>query len=108
MSKLIQMPLKDGNIIIEVETPEDEIIPVSKTGERIIKEVKQSFEKIEDVIVDTCGVLTGSLKKLAEKEAALETATLEFGFQLTGEGKLFMVKTATQGSIKVSLNLKLK
>lgn len=108
MSQLIQMPCQDGTIIIEVETPENEVIPVSKSGERVVKEIKESFEKIESVIVSSCTVLTGALKNLAAKEPALEKASLEFGLQLTAEGNIYLVKTAAQGSIKVSLDLKLK
>ena len=108
MSKLIQMPYQDGSIIVEVETTEGEIVPVGKTGERIAKTVEQAFEKVEDVIVNSCTVLTGALKKLAEKEPTLESASLECGFQFSGEGNIYMVKTAAQGSIKVTMNLKLK
>lgn len=109
MSKLIEMPCKDGSIIVEVETTEGEIVPVKKkTGERLVEKVEQAFDKVESVIVNSCAVLTNALKNLAEKEPTLETATLEFGFQLTGEGNIYMVKTAAQGSIRVSMNLKLK
>lgn len=109
MSKLIQMPCKDGTIIVEVETIESEIVPVKKkTGERIIEKVEQAFDKVEDVLMNNCIVLTNALKNLAEKEPNLESATMELGFQLTGEGNIYMVKTAAQGSIKILLNLKLK
>ena len=107
MSKLIQMPYQDGSIVVEVETTEGEIIPVSRTGERLIKEAQEAFDKVEGVIVDSCTLLTGALKRLAEKEPTLESASVECGFQFTGEGNLYLVKTAAEGSIKVTLNLKL-
>jgi hypothetical protein len=102
------MPTKEGSIIVEVETTEDEIIPVSKIGERIIKEAKEAFEGVESAIIDTGSKLSRALKNLAEKEPSLESASLEFGLQFTGEGNIYLVKTAAQGSIKVSINLKLK
>ncbi|UCE05852.1 MAG: hypothetical protein JSW07_20050 [bacterium] len=108
MSKLIKMPSEDGSIIVEVETTEGEIIPVSKKGERIIEEAKEAFEKVENVIISTGSKLSRALKNLAEKEPSLESASLEFGLQFSGEGNIYLVKTAAQGSIKVSINLKLK
>ena len=108
MSKLIKMPTKEGSIIVEVETAEGEIIPVSKTGERVIEEANEAFEKVESAIIDTGSKLSRALKNLAEKEPSLESASLEFGLQFTGEGNIYLVKTAAQGSIKVSINLKLK
>lgn len=107
MSKLIQLPSQFGPIIVEVETTEDEIVPVGKMGERVISEAKEAFEKVEEVIVNTTLVMTSTLKKLAAKEPALETAALEYGFQFTGEGSIYMVKVAAEASIKVSINLKL-
>ncbi len=108
MSKLIKMPSKEGSIIVEVETTEDEIIPVTKIGERIIEEAKEAFEGVESAIIDIGSKLSRALKNLAEKEPSLESASLEFGIQFTGEGNVYVVKTAAQGSIKVSINLKLK
>ena len=108
MSKLIKMPSEDGSIVVEVETAEGEIIQVSKTGERIIEEAKEAFERVESAIIDTGSKLSRALKNLAEKEPSLESASLEFGLQFTGEGNIYLVKTAAQGSIKVSINLKLK
>lgn len=108
MSKLIQMPYQGGSIVVEVETAEGEIVPVSKAGERLVTEAKEAFDKVEGVIVDSCAVLTGALKRLSEKEPTLESASVECGFQFTGEGNIYMVKTAAEGSIKVTLNLKLK
>jgi len=93
---------------VEVETAEGEIIPVSKTGERVIEEANEAFEKVESGIIDTGSKLSRALKNLAEKEASLQSASLEFGLQFTGEGNIYLVKTAAQGSIKVSINLKLK
>ena len=107
MSKLIQMQSQYGPIIVEVETTEDEIIPVNKAGERIINEAKEAFDKVEDVIVNSCLVMTGALKKLAEKEPTLKTASLEYGFQFTGEGNIYMVKVAAESSIMVKIDLKL-
>jgi hypothetical protein len=51
-------------------------------------------------------VLIGALQELAAQEKALERATLEFGLQFSGEGKVFVVKATAQASIKVSLSLK--
>ena len=108
MSKLIKMPSKDGSIIVEVETTEDEIIPVSRKGERLIEEVEEAFERVESAIINTGSKLSRALKKLAEEEASLDSASLEFGIQFTGEGNIYLVKTAAQGSIKVSINLRLR
>lgn len=108
MSKLIQMPCNNGVIIVEVETTEDEIVPVSKTGELIVKEVGKSFESIENILVDSCSIMLNAIKKVASKEPTLEKAAVEFGFQLNGEGNIYLVKTAAKGSIKVTLNLILK
>ncbi len=107
MSKLIEMPGKKGNITVEVETPEGEIVPVGKKGEWLAEKVEQNFDKVKEVILNSCDVLTGALKDLAEKESALESASLEFGIKFTGEGKAFLVKTAAEGSIRVSIALKL-
>ena len=107
MSKLIKMPSEDGSIIVEVET-EDEIIQTGNEGERLIQEVGEAFERVESAIINTGSKLSRALKKLAEKEPSLESASLEFGIQLTGEGNIYLVKTAAQGSIKVSINLRLK
>jgi hypothetical protein len=107
MSKLIKMPCGDSNIVIEVETPED-IIETSKTGQRIIDSVPQAFETVENVLTAGCTVLTGALKKLAEQEESLEKATFDFGLQFTAEGNVFLVKSAAQASIKVSLVMKMR
>ena len=107
MSKLIKMPCGENNIVIEVETPEG-IIETSKTGERIIESVPQAFESVKNVLTEGCSVLTGAIKKFAEQENSLETATLDFGLQFTAEGNVFLVKTAAQASIKVSLVMKLQ
>ena len=90
MSKLIEMPSEKETILVEVETTEDEIVPVSRTGERITQKVEQAFEKVEDIITDSCTVLTHALKKLAEKEPALESASLEFGLQFSGSGQAYI------------------
>ena len=108
MSKLIKMPSEDGSIIVEVETTEDEIIPVSRKGERLIEEAEEAFEKVESAIINTGSKLSRALKKLAEEEPSLDSASLEFGIQFTGEGNIYLVKTAAQGSIKVSINLRLR
>lgn len=108
MSKLVRMPHRNGSIIIEVETPENEIIQVSKTGEWIIANAKESFEKVENVISDGCSILSKALKNLAEKDPALESASLEFGIQFTAEGNAYVVKSAANGAIKVLVNLKLR
>jgi hypothetical protein len=107
MSKLIKMPSADGSVIIEVETSENEIVPVGKKGERVIEEAKEAFETVENAIISTGSKLSHALRNLAQKEPSLESASLEFGLQFTGEGNIYLVKTAVQGSIKVSINLRL-
>lgn len=108
MSKLIKMPCGEGNIVIEVETPEDIIQTSRTTGERVIKSVTQAFESVENVLTAGCTVLTAAMKRLAEREKNLEKATLDFGLQFTAEGNVYLVKTAAQASIKVSLVMKLQ
>lgn len=108
MSKLVKIPYKDGHILVEVETAEGEIVPVGKKGERIVEQAKESLEKAENIIINGCALLSGSLKKLAEKDPLLESASMEFSLQFTAEGNAYIVKTSAQGSIKVSINLRLK
>ncbi|MBD3386514.1 hypothetical protein GF407_16540 [candidate division KSB1 bacterium] len=108
MSKLIKMPTEEGSIIVEVESPGDELVKVSRSGERIIEETGEAFEKVESAIVETGSRLSRALKKFAETEPTLESASLEFGLQFTGEGNIFLVKTAVTGTIKVTLSLGLK
>ena len=91
MPKLIEMPHNDGAILVEFDTADDGITSVSKIGEIIIKQIENKFDKVEDVIVNGGSILVNAVKKLAEQESKVDSATIEFGLNFTADGNAYII-----------------
>lgn len=109
------MPYQDGStVIVAVEIPEmlarEEI---SKTGalDGLLgapAKVDQSFGIVSDMIFKCAKPIVESFSRLAEEGMAPKRACAEFGLSFNGKGSVYLVETAMEGSIKVSLEWELE
>jgi inner membrane protein involved in colicin E2 resistance len=98
MSRLIKIKCDDIDIWMEVE---EEInyerglqkVSVSETMEK----VACSFENISE-----------TFKNKIDKDLAPDKIELEFGLKVSGEGNIYVVKSAAEASLKITAEWKIK
>ena len=99
MPRLLELDAPGGTILVEVPAVEGEVSAVSRTGEVV--------EKIAKSMGEVLGVVASVARGFHEaiKDAPVESAQLEFGMQFTVSGRLYVVETAAQSAIKVTLSV---
>jgi hypothetical protein len=110
MKKLIEMPYKDGNVIVAVEVPveaaHDEIRNVSRKSYfddlTSPHKVEQDFGVIADMIFKCCKPIIESFERLGTERTPPKRATVEFGLSFNYKGNIYVVTTSMEGSINIS------
>jgi hypothetical protein len=94
---LLELDTPSGTILVEIPVAEGEVSAVSRTGEVV--------EKIAKSMGEVLGVVAGIAHGFhdAIKDSPVESAQLEFGLQFSVSGRLYVVETAAQSAIKVTL-----
>jgi hypothetical protein len=108
MTNLMQINCGDTEIWIEAE---GEIIP-KKKARRVsvsesMKKTMLSYEEISNTINAYCTSLVGTFKGF-QAEYAPDRIKAEFGLKLSGEGNVYVVKSAAEGSLKITAEWELK
>jgi len=102
MVKLIKMRCDDTEIWVEVEEEvSTEIEPQRVSMAEPMEKTVHSFEKISDTIRAYCTSLVETFKGLDEKLAP-DRIRAEFGLKISGEGNVFVVKSAVEASLRVT------
>jgi len=100
MPKLLELESPVGPVLFQIPAQSGEVAAIGKTGEIV--------EKIAESMGDVLGVVSGVARgfSAALVGSPVESAELEFGLQFTAKGKLYVVETEAQGSIRVKLTVK--
>ncbi len=93
--------LQDGNLV-EVEASPSEPQQISS---RQVKQVKETIENIDSVLVAVCQPVVASWKQL-NQEVNVEKAEVELGLSFEGEGNIYITKAKAGANITVRLTLK--
>ena len=108
MVNLIQLKCDDAEVWIEAEEQvvsekRPQRVSVSESMERTIL----SFEKISDTIRAYCTSLVRTFKGF-KTEYAPDRIKAEFGLKVSGEGNVYVVKSAAEGSLKITAEWEMK
>jgi hypothetical protein len=99
MTKLLELDIPGGTVLVEVPGTGDEVSAVSRAGDIV--------EKITQSVGEALGVVGGIAQGFhdAIKDTPVESAQLEFGLQFTVKGRLYVVDAETAAAIKVTLSV---
>lgn len=99
MVKLLELDSEVGPVLFEVPASPGEVVPVGRASEAV--------EKIAASMGDVLGLVSGVARGFAAAiaDSPADSAQLEFGLQFTAKGKLYVVETEGQASIKVTLTI---
>jgi Trypsin-co-occurring domain 1 len=100
MPKLLELNSPVGPVLFQVPAQPGEVAAIGRTGE-IVEKIAASMGEVLGIV---SGVAEGFSAALAG--SPVESAELEFGLQFTAKGKLYIVETEAQGSIRVQLTVK--
>lgn len=108
MVNLIRLKCDDAEVWIEAEElvvkeKRPQRVSVSETMERTIL----SFEKITDTLSAYCTSLVRTFKGF-KTEHAPDRIKAEFGLKVSGEGNVYVVKSAAEGSLKITAEWEMK
>jgi Trypsin-co-occurring domain 1 len=95
--RLLELNASGGTILVEIPVADGEVSPVSKTGE-VVEKIAKSMGEVLGVVA---GIASGFHDAI--KDAPVESAQLEFGLQFSVSGRLYVVETAAESAIKVTL-----
>ena len=97
MAILMQFDSKDAPILIDVTPPGGGVQPAGAT-ETVIKHAQSAF----DDALRMAGSVARSFQAMLQ-EYGLQQAELEFGFQFTGKGTIYIVQSEAQAALKVKV-----
>jgi Trypsin-co-occurring domain 1 len=104
-SKLVEVKTASGGtILMQISKAEGGIRPATSLDDAIDKveaTVQQGLKQLADIGRD----FVSTLSTVGDK---LETAELELGLSVTGKGKLFVVESEAEASLKAKLVYKFK
>ena len=98
-TKLIE--LEDG-ILVEVETTEDEVKPISGG---LAQKVDKTVDKIKPIMLKLCRPIIETWKEL-NKEGSIDEIEVQLGLSFEGEGNLYVTKTKAGANLSVKFVLK--
>lgn len=108
MVNLIKVKIDETEVWIETdgeaaeaEAPE-RVSVIGKAIEKVIP-----FEKVSDTIRAYCTSLVKTFKEL-EPEHAPDRISAEFGLKLSGEGNIYIVKSTSECSLKITVEWQIK
>ena len=108
MANLLQVNCGNTTIWIEAE---GEIASKKKLknvkASKSMEKTMLSFEKISGTIRAYCTSLVGTFKEF-QSEYAPDRIKAEFGLKLSGEGNIYVVKSAVEGSLKITAEWEIK
>lgn len=108
MKRLIEYPLKDGNLVlIEVEEPERPSAPTMRglTGpaHEVVERASQTFEDALEKVKPVAAVIIAKLKEL---KTPPEQIGLQFGIKLLAKAGAVIASDDSQANFKVTLTWK--
>ena len=108
MANLIPVKCEDIEVWIEAEgemcsEKRPQRVSVSESMEKTML----SFGKISDTIRAYCTSLVRTFKEF-QSEHAPDRIKAEFGLKLSGEGNVYVVKSAAEGSLKITAEWEMK
>lgn len=108
MKKLIEYPLKDGNLVlIEVEEPERPANPamrgVQLPSHEVVERASQNFEDALDKVKPAAAVLISKLKEL---KSPPDQIGLEFGIKFSAKAGAIIASADAEANFKVTLTWK--
>lgn len=108
MTNLIQVKCDDAEVWIEAEGQAvNEKRPQRVSVSESMQKTMLSFEKISDTIRAYCTSLVRTFKEF-QTENAPNRIKAEFGLKLSGEGNVYVVKSAAEGSLKITAEWEMK
>lgn len=108
MKRLIEYPLKDGNLVlIEVEEPErpanSSVRGVQLPSHEVIERATQSFEDALEKVKPAAGVIIAKLKELKPPP---DQIGLEFGIKFSARAGAVIASAGAEANFKVTLTWK--
>lgn len=104
---LLRMVRGNGRYVwVEVSESASPSVGAHKAGAvgKMFASVNEVFDKVvQNEIVENCTMLAGAFEELRSQSSPPTKATVEFGLELSGEGNIYLVKSAVAASIKVSV-----
>jgi hypothetical protein len=99
MPRLLELDAPGGTILVEVPAAEGEIAAASRAGE-VVQKIAKSMGEVLGVVASVARGFHEAIE-----DAPVESAQLEFGLQFTVSGRLYVIDTAAQSAIKVTLSV---
>ncbi|HZM93628.1 MAG TPA: CU044_2847 family protein [Vicinamibacterales bacterium] len=97
MAVLMQFEGTDAPILIDVSPPGSGVQPAG-AAETVVKHAQATF----DDALRVAGSVARSFQNVL-RQYELQRAELEFGFQFTGKGTVYIVQSEVQAALKVKL-----
>jgi hypothetical protein len=114
MRKIIEMPCLEETILVAVDIPEelsdeDEFrkVGVRDWFKKEPEKVENKFSAISRVVANCSKPLIESIKIMQKEDIPPKKASAEFGLGFTGKGKIYLVETSAEATIKVSFEWEL-
>jgi nucleotidyltransferase/DNA polymerase involved in DNA repair len=104
---LIKMKCDDTEIWMEVEEVAGEVRPQRVGVSESLGKTVHSFEKISDTIRAYCASLVKTFQGI-NQELAPNRIKAEFGLKLSGEGNVYVVKSAAEASLRITAEWQIK
>ncbi|MGV0583731.1 CU044_2847 family protein [Mycobacteroides chelonae] len=99
MDKYLEFSSQDGPILVRVAESPGDVVAVSRAEDLVEKtatSMRQAFAMAAGVAHDFHDAI---------KKSPVDSATVEFGVQFTGKGRLYIVESEAQCAFKVTLNV---
>jgi hypothetical protein len=108
MKRLIEYPLKDGNLVlIEVEEPERPVNPamrgVQVPSHEVVERATQTFEDALDKIKPAASAIIAKLKEL---KTPPDQIGLEFGIKFSAKAGAVIASAGAEANFNVTLTWK--
>jgi len=107
VARLIKIRCEDTEIWMEAEEVAGDLGPQRVSGIECIEKAVYSFERISDTIRAYCASLINTFKGI-NKELAPDKIRAEFGIKISGEGNVYVVKSAAEASLKITAEWQIK
>ena len=109
MARLVKIKCDDREIWMEIEKVAAETGPERVSVNESMEKAVVSFKKISDTIRVYCASLVKTFKdKEFDREFAPDRIRAEFGIKLTGEGNVYIVKSAAEASLRLIVEWEVK
>lgn len=102
MPMLVSFPSSDGDILIEVERPDDGR-PVTRGGGEILHKASLSFEAAWARINP---IATQIIQKLGDAIEGTEQVQVRFGVKFSADAGIFIASTGTEANFAIEITWK--